>query len=239
MNEPVESGDFDGPTGAPDDRSIATGSATMINGGPAGLPGVLRRLDTPGAATLVDLNAKFEDLQMVLRCCDWLMAELNADSVQPDGVEPDGVVVEAVWTVALLSYGRCFAVGMLGTALGEDDLTAIKLGADVLDWHKVLLQLRDHYADATANPRERFSVVVTQDDSTGKASGIGITSARQPMVDQLTVRQTGGIAFALSRLVNDRITTQQAVVFAEVQDTPKKALDKLVRLEVASKDAAR
>lgn len=206
----------------------------MTNGGPASLPDVLRRLDTPGAATLVDLNAKFEDLQMVLRCCDWLMAELNADSG-----EPDGVVVEAVWTVALLSYGRCFAVGPPGTALGDDDLTAIKLGADVLDWHKVLLQLRDHYADATANPRERFSVVVTQDDSTGMASGIGITSARQPMVDQLTVRQTGGIAFALGRLVNDRITTQQGVVFAEVKDTPRKDLDKLVRLEVAAQDAAR
>ena len=33
----------------------------------------------------------------------------------------------------------------------------------MLDWHKVLLRLRDHYADPAANPRERFTVGVTQD----------------------------------------------------------------------------
>jgi len=126
-----------------------------------------------------------------------------------------------------------FSAGTAGTALTEDDLSATKLGEDVLDWHKVLLQLRDHYADPTANPRERFSVVVTQDEATGTASGIGITSARQPLVDDLTVRQTGGIAFTLSRLVNDRIAAEQEMVFAELKDSPKEVLDKLVRLEIA------
>ena len=210
--------------GIPED----TMSKATTNGGPTTPPGVLRRLDTAAAANLGELNATFEDLQTVLRCCERLMSELTAG----EG-EPDGVLVEAVWTMALLSYARCFSAGTAGTALTEDDLSATKLGEDVLDWHKVLLQLRDHYADPTANPRERFSVVVTQDEATGTASGIGITSARQPLVDDLTVRQTGGIAFTLSRLVNDRIAAEQEMVFAELKDSPKEVLDKLVRLEIA------
>ena len=217
--------------------------AAVTNGGPPVPPGVLRRLDTASASTLADLNARFEDLQMVLRCCERLMSQLTAAQGQPEGaatdpVEPDGVVVEALWSVALLSYARCFSAAESGTALTEDDLTDTGLSEDVLDWHKVLLQLRDHYADPTANPRERFSVVVTQDAESGAASGIGITSARQPLVDDLTVRQTGAIAYALSRLVNDRIAAQQENVFGEMKDAPKADLDKLVKLDIAAPDEA-
>lgn len=236
--------------------TAGTDGGAATNGASAGPPGTLRRLNSGSASALADLNARFEDLQTVLRCCERLMTELAAGSGEPDespeGAEaaakpgkpgdaeaPPGehreVVIEAVWTVALLSYARCFAAGQPGTALAEADLTAAKLSDDVLDWHKVLLQLRDHYADPVVNPRERFSVVVTQDPS-GSASGIGITSARQPLVDELTVRQTGAIAYALSRLVNDRIGAMQAVVFGELEDMPKAELDKLDRLEVSSPD---
>ena len=194
------------------------------------VPTALRLLDTASASALGELLATFEDLQTVLRCCERLVSEL-ADG---DG-ELDDVLVEAVWTVALLSYARCFSAGEAGTALTEDDLTMTQSHGDVLDWHKILLQLRNHYADPTANPRERFSVGVAQ-DLNGAANGVAVTSARQPLVDDLTVRQTGAIAFALSGLVNDRITAQQEKVFGEVKDTPKADLDKLARLEVAQSD---
>jgi hypothetical protein len=193
-------------------------------------PSALRLLDTASASALGELLATFEDLQTVLRCCERLVSEL-ADG---DG-EPDDVLVEAVWTVALLSYARCFSAGEAGTALTEGDLTMTQSHGDVLDWHKILLQLRDHYADPTANPRERFSVGVAQ-DSHGAANGVAVTSARQPLVDDLTVRQTGAIAFALSGLVNDRITAQQEKVFGEVKHTSKADLDKLARLDVAQSD---
>ena len=78
----------------------------------------------------------------------------------------------------------------------------------MLEWHRLLLQLRDHYADPAVNPRERFSVGVAQ-DAHGTPSGVAITSARQPLVDDLTVRQTGAIAYALSGLVNERIESRQ------------------------------
>lgn len=202
----------------------------MTNSVPTAPPSALRLLDTPSASELVELMATFENLQTVLRCCERLVSEL-ADG---DG-EPDDVLVEAVWTVALLSYARCFSAGETGTALTEDDLTATHSHRDVLDWHKILLQLRDHYADPTANPRERFSVGVAQDPN-GRANGLAVTSARQPLVDDLTVRQTGAIAFALSGLVNDRISAQQEKVFGEVKHTPKADLDKLALLDVAQSD---
>ena len=199
----------------------------MSNGASAAPPANLRRVESPAASTLVGLTAKFEDLQTVLKCCERLVSELAADG------EPDDVTIEAVWTVALLSYGRCFSTtGTDGTALTEDDLTGALSNTDVLDWHKVLLQLRDHHGDPAINPREQFSVGVSQ-NADGTANGIALTSARQPLVDDLTVRQTGAIAFALSGLVNDRIAAQQGKVFGELQDASKEDLDELDLLDVA------
>lgn len=200
----------------------------MPDNAPAAHPSVVRRLATPGAAALVELTAKFDDLQTVLRCCERLVTELAGG----DGAAPDDLTVEAIWTTALLSYSRCFAVGAEGAELTEDDVSTTHDKADVLEWHRVLLQLREHYADPSSNPRERFTAGVAQDPS-GAADGIAITSARQPLVDDLTVRQTGAIAFTLSRLVNDRISAQQQVVFQEVKDTPQGDLDTLPEIEVA------
>ncbi len=202
----------------------------MTNSVPTDPPVSLRLLDTASASVLVELMATFEDLQTVLRCCERLVSEL-ADG---EG-EPDDILVEGIWTLALLSYARCFSADGTGTVLTQDDLTATQSHGDVLEWHKVLLQLRDHYTDRTTNPRERFSVGASQDPS-GAASGVAVTSARQPLVDDLTVRQTGAIAFALSGLVNDRIATQQEKVFDEVKLTPKAELEKLARLDVAQSD---
>jgi len=189
-------------------------------------PSVLRRLETASATSLLELLASFEDLQTVLRCCERLMSELTGDG------EPDDIVIEAVWTTALLSYARCFSTGGTRGALTEADLTATLAHGDVLDWHRVLLKLRDHYADPITNPRERFSVGVAQGPE-GSADGVGVTSARQPLVDDVTVRQTGAIAFVMSNLVNDRIAAQQKMVFAEVKDTSKADLDTLARLDIA------
>ena len=200
------------------------------NGTPPDPPGVVLRLDDPAAAALAELVAVFDDLQTVLRCCERLVTELAVEG------EPDAVVVEAVWATALLSYARCFAATEEGVALSEDDLTATQSSGKVLEWHQLLLQLRNHYANPTVNPREQFSVGVAQ-DANGTPSGVAITSARQPLVDELTVRQTGAIAYALSGLVNERIESRQHQVFDDLKEMSKEDLAKLDPLDVVAPTA--
>ena len=190
-------------------------------------PSVVRRLEGARAGVLGDLVETFEELQTVLRCCERLVAEVAG---RP---RPDEVVVEGVWTVALLSYARSFAERTSGAALTTDDLTEVRPDSDVLTWHEVLLKLRDHHADPVASPREQFTVAVTQDEE-GAASGVAITSARQPLVDEVTVRQTGAIAYALSELVNKRIEAQQLEVFEELKAASRDELESLETVELAS-----
>jgi hypothetical protein len=188
-------------------------------------PAAVRRLDTPDAQALADLAAIFEDLQTVLRCCERLVSELAS--------EPDDVTLEAFWTMAVLSYTRCFSSRASGTGLTPDDVTETGINGDVLGWHKVLMQLRDHYADPAVNPREGFSVGVSQDDE-GRANGIAVTSASPPRVDDLTVRQTGAITYGLVRIVDQRIAARQEVVFNALTPMTKAELDKLPLVEVST-----
>lgn len=205
---------------------------TMTNGMSATAPSAVRHLETPAASALTDLAGMFEDMQTVLRCCERLVSELS----DTDG-EPDDLVIEALWTTALLCYGRCFMPGQRGMALTEEDVEAVQLQGDVLEWHKVLHRLREHYAYTAANPRERFSVGVSQ-DADGNANGIAITSARQPRVDDRTVRQTGALAFELSRVIDQRIAEHQETVFGNAKAMSKADLNQLPLIEVSEDDEA-
>ncbi len=187
-------------------------------------PTAVRRLDTPTAKELTDLAAIFDDLQTVLRCCERLVSEVTAD-------EPDDLLIEALWTSAVLSYSRCFAHGRSGNALTEQDLTQTQLQGEVLQWHKVLRQMRHHYADPADNPRERFSVGAVR-GSDGRPQGIAITSTRQPRLDDVTVRQTGALAYALSQLVDQRITEHQQRVSAAAQAMSEGDLDELPLIDL-------
>jgi len=177
---------------------------------------------------MADLAAIFEDLQTTLRCCERLVSELASGEA-----EPDDLTLEAFWTTAVLSYARCFSHRERDTNLTPDDVTATGLAGDVLGWHQVLLQLRDHYADPAVNPRETFSVGVSQ-DAYGKANGVAVTSSRQPTLDDLTVRQTGAIAFELTRIVDRRIAEHQDALFGELGTMTKSELDRLQLVEVAA-----
>jgi hypothetical protein len=190
----------------------------------------LRQLNTPEAVTLVNLSAAFEDLQTVLRCCERLVSALK-----PGDGSPDDLLIEALWTTALISYARCFSSGDKDACLTEEDLTGTELRGDVLDWHRVLLKLRGHYTSTNTNPRELFSIGIAQ-NAEGAASGVAITSARQPLVEDRAVRQTGAVALTLSDMLNDRISAQQGNVFGEWKDASTSELDRLPRREVIIAD---
>ena len=202
------------------------------NGAPPAPPPpavTVRRVEGEAARGLAEFVERFDDLQSVLRCCERLVTELAADG------ETDDVVVEAVWTTALLSYARCFSASDTGAQLTEDDLPADETGGEIVEWHRLLLQLRDHYAAPVTNPRERFTIGVTQ-DADGAASGVAITSVRQPLVDDLTVRQTGAIAYALRGVLDTRIESRQKEVLEELEKASRAELDQLVELDVIDPD---
>jgi hypothetical protein len=190
-------------------------------------PAAVRRLDSPAAAALADLAALFDDLQTVLRCCERLVELLG-----PDRPEPDDLALEALWTTALLSYVRCFEPRESGVRLGEQDVRDTGLPGDVVGWHQMLLRLRAHQADRIANPRERFSVGVSQGED-GRAAGIAVVSTRQPNVDDVTVRQTGAVAYALSRVVDQRIGEQQRAVASATGPMTRAELEALPTVPLA------
>jgi hypothetical protein len=63
-------------------------------------------------------------------------------------------------------------------------------------------------------------------------AGIAITSVRQPLVDRVTVQQTGAIAYALGELLERRIDAAQAAVLGEVKNMNGVELDALTPLDI-------
>lgn len=203
-------------------------------------PTSLRHVTSPAAGRLAGLCATYEDLQTVLRCCERLLEALTPTPGRGAGDPPDEVLLESVWTLALLSYARCFRVGEGGSLPGgltEADVIVEGSATGAVDWHRMLLNLKGHHADPAVNPRERFSVGAAQ-DADGHCSGVAVTSVRQPSVDEVTVRQTGALAFALCAEVDTRISAGQAALFEELKTMAPSELGGLDVIDVAALDAA-
>jgi hypothetical protein len=190
---------------------------------PSETPRTVRRIGSPAAGALADLAAIFDDLQTVLLCCERLVTQLSVP-------EPDPVVVESLWTTALLSYARAFAPGGRGMGLTEADVEALELEGEVLAWHRMLRQLKKHYADPATNPREAFDVGVAVTD--GTPQGVAITSTRQALPDTVSVHQTGAIAYQLSALVDTRIAEHQGTVLEGVRALSPTELETLDEVEL-------
>jgi hypothetical protein len=194
-------------------------------------PTSIRRLDGEDAARLARLVSAYDDLQTVLRCCERLMTMLG------DGRgTPDDAGVEALWTLALLSYARPFAEGE-GAGAGPAPLTESDLAdegeGEARRWHRVLLHLRDRHADPVTNPREIYTVGIAQ-DSAGLPNAVAVTSVRAPLVDRAAVRQAGAIAFPLCAVLDERIDPLQKSILADVRSMPTAKLNRLAVVEVAA-----
>jgi hypothetical protein len=194
------------------------------------LPTSVRRLDGPQSAHLIRLVEAFDDLQTVLLCCDRLVPALAADV-------GGNVTVEALWTLALLSYARPFAVDDDGiAALTAEDLAATQPDGKLPASHQLLLHLRDHNCAPAKNPREVFTVGLAQ-DADGAVNAVAVTSVRTPSVDEAAVRQAGAMAFAMCELLDERIGAAQQVVFTHGQAMSPGQLAALDQVEVAPVDA--
>jgi hypothetical protein len=179
---------------------------TQGEAAPPAVPSVVRRLDGPEADQLARLTAAYDDLQHVLRCCEHLVARLASPTAP---AEADPALVEALWTSALLSYARCFSERE--GVLTSGDLGELELPGDVGAVHDLMVRLRDHYASATENPRERLTVGAAEGDG-GTPVGVAVLAAAQPPVDEAAVRQLGALAYRLGALVDGRMRQVQEKV---------------------------
>ncbi|MCW2684909.1 MAG: hypothetical protein JWP33_2822 [Blastococcus sp.] len=193
----------------------------------ASAPTSIRRLDTKDATRLARLVMAYDDLQTVLRCCERLMTMLDGEE------SADDVGVEALWTLALLSYARGFAEGEGGAALTTKDLTGGDDDGEILRWHRVLLHLRDQHADQLRNPRESYTVGIAQDAS-GAVNAVAVTSARAPLVDSAAVRRAGALAFPLCAVLDERIDPLQKDILADMRNIGREQLERLHLVEVAA-----
>jgi hypothetical protein len=188
------------------------------------VPQVVRRISTPDSSELARLAEIFGDLQFVLRCCELLVGQL---ALPPE--RSDEAAIEALWIGALVAYVRCFSGQTRG--LKDADVDALELEGEVGEFHKQLRRLRDHYASRHVNPREKITIGVAQ-GTDGKAEGVAITSAPRPPVDEVIARQTGQLALALTRLVEERMGKLQEKVFKDAQAMSPNLLSALPLIEL-------
>ncbi|WP_028938708.1 hypothetical protein [Pseudonocardia spinosispora] len=189
-------------------------------------PTAVRQLSTPESTELAGWASVFEDLQFVLKCCEELVNRRATE---------DDVVGHALWSGALIAYVRCFGSGRLT----EKDLSETGLQGEVVQWHKMLHELREHLTSATTNPRERFVIGAAQ-DADGRAEGIAIVSTPLPAVEELAVRQTGRLALELSTLVEKRMDKAQRATFQSARAMTPRLLNALplVSVEAAYPEGA-
>jgi hypothetical protein len=170
-------------------------------------------LDGAAAQLLADQAVIVQDLQVVMDCCRRLLAELDKPE---DG--RDGVVPQALWSAALTAYARCFAYGKK-YGLQADDVRALPLEGAVLTFHQWALDEHSKMAGHPNNPFDaaRVGVALSPRFSERRIEGIAILSTSRLLVDDVGVRQLGGLASALANRVSEKAQQQQDVVLEEAR----------------------
>jgi len=187
-------------------------------------------LDLPSAQVLADQISTIQDLQFVMECCKRLLTEL----VKPEE-EREAVVPQALWSAALMGYGRCFTKGKR-FGLTADDVRRLPLEGQVMKFHNWVVEELGQLARHPANPYEvaRVGTVLSPPAPTGDAAqaerhveGITVLSASHILVDGAGVRQLGALASELARQTAEKAQKQESAVLADAQ---KMGLDTLYAL---------
>jgi hypothetical protein len=180
-------------------------------------------LDLPSAQLLADQAVIIGDLQFVMDCCKRLLTELATPEEDRDAVLP-----QALWSSALVAYARCFGKGKrLG--LTTDDVRELPLHGAVMKFHKWVLEECGKLTAHPANPFDMAKVgaALSPPGQAGRrVEGIAIFAASHVLIDDVGVRQLGGLASELAKRTAERAQEQQDVVLADAQQL---SIDSLYR----------
>ena len=187
-------------------------------------------LDTPSARVLADQATIIQDLQFVMDCSKRLLNELaKADD------ERDPLVPLALWSAAVLAYARCFGKGKR-FGLTNDDVKNLPLHGAVMNFHKWVLEERDRLAAHAANPLEGATVgaaLSPPDQAKRRVEGIVIFASSHVVVEDIGVRQLGGLASELAKQTAEKAQVQQDVALKDAQQLNLDELYKLPPLRTA------
>ena len=171
-------------------------------------------IDVPSAHVLADQASIISELQFVMDCCKRLLADLAKPEEERDPLMP-----LALWSSAVLAYGRCFSKGKR-FALSNDDVKNLPLHGAVMNFHQWILEERDKLAARAANPAEGAKVgaaLSPPEQKDRRVEGIVIFASSREVVDDTGVRQLGGLASELAKQTAAKAQEQQDVVLKDAQ----------------------
>jgi hypothetical protein len=183
-------------------------------------------LDVPSARVLADQASIIAELQFVMDCCKRLLPELAKPEQERDQLMP-----LALWSSAVLAYGRCFSKGRR-FALATEDVKELPLQGAVMKFHEWVLEERDKLAARAANPAEGARVgaaLSPREQDKRQVEGIVIFASSHEVVNDVGVRQLGGLASELAKQTAEKAQEQQDVVLKDAQQLN---LDSLYELPV-------
>jgi hypothetical protein len=181
-------------------------------------------LEMESARVLADQAAIIADLQFVMDCCKRLLAELD----KPED-ERDTVVPHALWSAALVAYARCFG-RTKRSGLTTEDVHSLPLQGAVMKYHRWVIKERGKLATHQADPFDvaRVGAALSPPDAAKRRiEGIAVLSASHLLVNDIGVRQLGGLASELAKQTAEKAKTQQDTVLADARQL---SLDSLYRL---------
>jgi hypothetical protein len=181
-------------------------------------------LDVPSAHVLADQASIIQDLQYVMDCCKRLLAELAKPEEERDPLMP-----LALWSSAVMAYARCFGKGKR-FALSAEDVRNLPLQGAVMKFHKWIIEERDKLTAHAPNPSEAAKVgaaLSAPEQKDRRVEGIVIFAASHVVIDDVGVRQLGGLASELAKQTAEKAQEQQDIVLKDAQQLD---LDSLYRL---------
>lgn len=189
------------------------GTTSMERGVVAGTP-LTVAIDTPSARILADQASIINDLQFAMDSCKRLLDELAKPQEDRDGVVP-----QALWSSALVAYGRCFSKDRR-SGLAIDDVQNLPLQGAVMKFHTWVIGECDKLTAPSADPFEAVTIgaaLAAPGQKKRRVEGIAVFSTSRVLIDVIGVRQLGGLASELAKQTAQKAEKQQHVVLTDAQ----------------------
>ena len=171
-------------------------------------------LDVPSARVLADQASIIQDLQFVMDCSKRLLTELEKPEEDRDPLMP-----LALWSSAVMAYGRCFGKGKR-FALTAENVKNLPLHGAVMNFHDWVLEERDKLAARAPDPSGAAKVgaaLSPPEQEKRRVEGIVIFASSHEVVNDTGVRQLGGLASELAKQTAEKAQEQQDVVLKDAQ----------------------